>query len=213
MRTDSIFLIGAGGHGKVVLDALLQNAVERATLHVSDDDAALSEKQILGCPIAIPAIRQDMAGGSFHLAIGNAAIRQKWHGQLVAAANRPLTVVHPGALVSRFAIIGAGSFVAAGAIIAPGAEIGESVIVNHGAVVDHDCRVGAFSHIAPNATLAGAVMVGTRVLIGAGANILPNLKIGDDAVIGAGAVVLKDIAAGEVYAGIPAVRMNRSKSD
>ncbi len=35
---------------------------------------------------------------------------------------------------------------------------------------------------------------GNRVLVGSGANILPEITIGDDAVIGAGAVVVKDVA-------------------
>ena len=213
MLTDAIFLIGAGGHGKVVLEALLQNEVPIDRIAISDNDIALRDKKLLGASISTPAMPANAAAGAFHVAIGNGTIRQRLHGELIAAGSRPLTTVHPGALVSRFASIGAGSFIAARAIVGPDAAIGEGVIINHGAVVDHDCQVGAFSHIAPNATLAGAVRVGARVLVGAGANVLPNLKIGDDAVIGAGAVVLRDIAAGEMYVGVPAAPISRSKSD
>ncbi len=213
MHTDTIFLIGAGGHAKVVLDALLLNEFANRRICVSDNNPALQGKTLLGLTIAVPALPTGPHAGMFHVAIGNGRVREKLHDQLTAAGCRPLTVVHAAALLSRFSSIGSGSFVAARAIVAPAATIGDGVIVNHGAVVDHDCQVGAYSHIAPNATLAGGVRIGARVLIGAGANVLPGVHIGDDAVVGAGAVVLKDIAAGETYAGVPATRTSRRKCD
>jgi acetyltransferase-like isoleucine patch superfamily enzyme len=81
------------------------------------------------------------------------------------------------------------------------------VIVNHGAVVDHDVQVGDFSHVAPLAALGGNVRVGSRVLVGAGAQVLAGVRICDDVVVGAGAVVLADIEAPGVYAGVPARRV------
>jgi acetyltransferase-like isoleucine patch superfamily enzyme len=72
-------------------------------------------------------------------------------------------------------------------------------------VVDHDCFVDEFSHIAPNASLAGGVCVGMRVLVGAGARVLAGGVIAADAVIGAGAVVTaSDVPAGTVWVGVPA---------
>lgn len=41
--------------------------------------------------------------------------------------------------------------------------------------------------------------------IGAGSVILPGITIGENAVVGAGAVVTRDIPAGEIWAGNPAV--------
>jgi serine O-acetyltransferase len=46
--------------------------------------------------------------------------------------------------------------------------------------------------------------LGARVNVGAGAKILGNVTIGDDANIGANAVVLSDIPAGHSAVGIPA---------
>ena len=48
------------------------------------------------------------------------------------------------------------------------------------------------------------VSIGNDVWIGAGAIILPGVKIGDGAVVGAGAVVTKDVAPYSVVAGNPA---------
>ena len=74
--------------------------------------------------------------------------------------------------------------------------------------MDHDCVVGAFSHIAPQASLGGASKIGKVVLIGAGAVVLPGIAVGDYAVVGAGAIVTKDVAAGMVVIGNPAREVN-----
>lgn len=205
MHIDPIYIIGAGGHAKVVVDALLQCGVDPARISITDARKELDGTTFLGLPVSTPAVSASMHGAWFHVAIGAAKIRHALHKELLAIAARPLTVLHPQAAVSPFAKLGEGVFVAAKAIVAPHAELGDGVIVNHGAVVDHDCQVAAFCHIAPNATLAGGVRIGASVLVGAGANLLPNIQVGDDAVIGAGAVVLNNIHAAQTYVGVPAV--------
>ena len=52
--------------------------------------------------------------------------------------------------------------------------------------------------------LRGAPRIGNRVDIGAGAKILGDISIGDDAVIGANAVVLKNVPPGAFAVGVPA---------
>jgi sugar O-acyltransferase (sialic acid O-acetyltransferase NeuD family) len=205
MTTDAIFIIGAGGHAKVVIDALLAGGVARARLRVSDNAAALAGSTLLGIAVEQPAVRPEMRDGQFHVAIGNADARRRLHQELAALGARPLAVIHPRAVVSGAAELGAAVFVAANAIVAPGAALAQGVIVNHGAVVDHDCRVGPFSHVAPNATLGGAVVLGAQVLVGAGANVLPGRHVGDNAVLGAGAVVINNVPAARTCVGVPAV--------
>jgi sugar O-acyltransferase (sialic acid O-acetyltransferase NeuD family) len=204
MHTELIYVIGASGHAKVVLDALLSNQVPLNQIRVRDDAPLLEGRDFLGCIIRTPGVVTTMAGQLFHLAIGSCSVRQRLFLELVALGALPSTVTHPRASVSRFAIVEDGAFVAARAIVAPGARVGHCVIVNHGAVVDHDCAVDVFSHIAPNATLGGGVKVGKCVLIGAGAIVLPGVCVGDGAVIGAGAVVTENVPAGEIHMGVPA---------
>jgi len=196
-----IHLIGAGGHAKVVLDALLEGGSSLSGIAVRADVPA---PDLLSLPVATPAIAPSLTALSFHVAIGAAAARERLQDKAEAAGGSALTVVHPAASVSRFATVADGSFVAAGAVVSPGAAVGRGVIVNHGAVIDHDCAVGDFSHIAPNATLGGGVKVGARCLIGAGAVVLPGVSIGDDVTIGAGAVVTRDVASAQTWTGVPA---------
>ncbi|MBS0307496.1 MAG: acetyltransferase [Proteobacteria bacterium] len=204
MHTEKIFLVGAGGHGKVVLDALLAGGVASERIYVADGKEELAGTTLLGVSVLTPAIQPEAAHGYFHVAIGSANTRQQFHEKLEALGSQPLTIIHPAAVIAVSATIEAGVFVAARAIVAPEAWLGRGSIVNHGAVIDHDCRIGEFCHVAPNATLGGNVSVGKRVLIGAGANILPGIRIGDDVTIGAGAVVIADVPDGVRLVGVPA---------
>lgn len=199
-----IHLIGAGGHCKVVLDALLEGGVALADIRIRDGCVDRAGHDLLGAVIETPEIAETVSGQAFHVAIGAAAVRQRLYGEAEAIGGTPHTVQHPAARVSRFAELGAGSLVAALAVVGPGARIGRGVIVNHGAVVDHDCEVGDFVHIAPNSSLGGGVTVGARSLIGAGAVVLPGVTIGDDVTVGAGAVVTRDITSNQTWTGIPA---------
>jgi len=199
-----IHLIGAGGHCKVVLDALLESGVALSDIRVRDGRPDMAGRNLLGATVETPEITPALSGERFHVAIGDAAARQRLQLAAEAAGAEALTILHPAGRVSRFAGIDAGSLVAALAAVGPGARIGRGVIVNHGAVVDHDCDIGDFVHLAPNCSLGGGVTVGARSMIGAGAVVLPGLSIGDDVIVGAGAVVTRDIASNQTWIGIPA---------
>ena len=203
----SLLLFGAGGHARVVLDAVLCSGQWGAVL-ASDRNDAVCEGELLpgvtmvtlsGLPAAIGIT------GALHVSIGHNASRQR--EAVALGLERLVTVVHPKASVSPHAFVAAGCFLAAQSVLAPGAQLGTCVVVNHAAVIDHDVRVGAFSHIAPGAVLGGAALIGARVLIGAGAVVLPGVSVCDDAVIGAGAVVSAHVLAAGTWAGVPARRL------
>jgi hypothetical protein len=50
----------------------------------------------------------------------------------------------------------------------------------------------------------GKIDIRDNVFIGYGAIVLPNVTIGPNAIVGAGAVVTKDVAQGDIVAGVPA---------
>lgn len=201
-----LWLVGAGGHARVVLDALREE--DGIAVGVMDDRPCAD---LLGLPVLSPIVPARVQGARFHVAIGSNRARQQWQQRLLDAGGVAYTVVHPRAVVSRHVELGAGSFVAAAAVVAAGATVGDAVIVNHGAIVDHDNCIGDGCHIAPNATLGGGVVLGQRVLVGAGAVILPGVRVGRDVVIGAGAVVRHDVADDLVMAGVPAYEILRRK--
>lgn len=207
MHTETLLIIGASGHAKVVIDALSWEHGSDFDLRLADDDVSLTGKYLMGTPIVTPVAQALECGGLFHVAIGNNAIRRRIAHDCLHAGMAYQTVVHARAILAKSAVVKPGCFIAAGAILAAESKIYEGCIINHGAVVDHDCFLDSYCHVAPNATLGGGVRLGRHVMIGAGANILPGVSIADDCVVGAGAVVLHDLPASGTYVGMPARRI------
>lgn len=203
MLIDHWVVVGAGGHARVVMDALLCSSANQNSYVFADDDVALHGVEMLGVAVLGASTQLIQIGTRFHVAVGANQKREMLFHRIVDVGGVPFAVTHPGAYISHFANVSEGSFVAARAVVAPASVIGVGAIINHSAVVDHDCRVGDFSHVAPGATLAGGVVLGRCVLVGAGARVLPGITIGAEAVIGAGAVVTADVPSHAKVIGVP----------
>jgi sugar O-acyltransferase (sialic acid O-acetyltransferase NeuD family) len=195
---------GTSGHGKVVLD-VVQALQEWSQIVFLDDAGPGIGDVFMGCSVAgrrdqLPVLR----GAEFLIAIGSNVVRSDCFFEAVAQGLRPAIAVHPSAIVSRFASIGAGTVVLPRAVINAGATIGVDCILNTGVIVEHDCVIGDHAHLSPGVVLGGGATIGAFVHVGLNASALPLANIGESAVIGAGAVVLKLVAPGETVAGVPA---------
>ena len=197
-------VLGASGHGKVVADAAELAGWDEV---VFIDDAWPERAQ--NGPWRVIGDTSALTGdaGTFDgvvVAIGNNRIRQAKQAELAAAGARLVSIIHPAAVVSKYAAVGIGSVVFANSVINACATVGEGCIVNTGSVVEHDCVVGDFAHISPNAVLAGGVKVGSLVWVGGCAAVRQLIEINEGAVVGMGAVVTKDVPPGVTVIGNPA---------
>lgn len=201
-----VLIVGAGGHGAVVLD-ILRSAGRYEPAGFMDADPALAGRAIGGLPVLgplnlLPKLRSQFAGAI--VAIGDNRVRRGYAAKLRAAGVELLNAIHPSAVVSSTATIGDNVVVAAGAIVGTGANVGSSALLNTGCIIDHECEIGEAAHVGPGAKLAGRVRVGAGALVGIGACVLPCLHIEDDATVGAGAVVVRDVTRGTTVVGVPA---------
>jgi len=189
---DSIFVYGAGGQGKVVIDAIRSNPVYHRIERLVDDDLRLHGRALLGHPVLPPA---EIGSERGFIAIGNNGSRQevaaRYRGRLVVIA-------HHSAIVAPDVPVGEGTIFLAGSIVCPGSRIGENVIINTAASVDHDCVIEDGVHIAPGCRLCGNVQVGRGSLLGAGTIVVPGVRIGMDVFVHAGQVVTKNVPDGTI---------------
>lgn len=139
-----------------------------------------------------------------------------------------------GAVVFAGSQIGAGTIIGDQACVRERSVIGEQSVIGRGSGVDNDVVIGdrvsiqssvyisAGTRIADDVFLGpGAITTNDRLVgpqagqlvgpqleagcrIGAGAIVLPGVKVGEQAVVGAGAVVSGDVAAGTLVVGVPA---------
>ena len=202
-----LFLIGAGGHGKVVAD-IAEKMDCYETICFLDDVRPSGETcgkwKIVGT--TQDGIQHD-DGWEFFPAIGNAAARSKITERLEQNHLEIPLLIHPDASIAPDCKIGRGTVIMAGAVINSGSLIGKGVIINTCASADHDNIIGDFSHVAVGAHLAGNVHLGRNVWVGIGAVVSNHLTIADDVVIGAGATVIRDLDEKGTYVGVPAERI------
>lgn len=207
MSARPVIVVGAGGHGRVVADAL--RASGREVLGFVDRIASPERD----APILGDDDRLDPAGG-YDLANGiggtgraeTRELRRAVQIRLEARGFRFTGVRHPSAVVSPEAAVGPGVQILARAVVQTGARIGAGAIVNTGAIVEHGCRVGAFAHCATGAILCGDVTVGEGAHIGAGAVVRQGVILEPGVVVGAGAVVLEAGTEPGALIGVPARR-------
>jgi sugar O-acyltransferase (sialic acid O-acetyltransferase NeuD family) len=194
-----MYLFGASGHAKVIIDSLKASRKQISGLFDDNPDVKeLLEYRVYG------SFDQDRLGEEeLIISVGLNHIRKKIVEKLPENTLYG-NAIHPSAIISEYASIGEGTVVMQGVIIQSSVTIGKHCIINTTASVDHDCIIEDYVHISPNATLCGSVSVGEGSQVGAGAVVIPGIKIGKWSLVAAGAVVMKDVPDNVLVLGNPA---------
>ncbi|USN98440.1 MAG: acetyltransferase [Phycisphaeraceae bacterium] len=199
-----LWIIGTGGHARVVLD-LARACGYRVAGLIEPRGGAESPGFAWDLPVLVGlgALR-DLGNPAVAIAIGDNDVRRETTLGATDAGAILTTLIHPAALCEASAVIGVGVQLCIGSIVCAAARVGDGAIVNSGAIIEHECVIGPYAHVCPGAKLAGRVVVGAGAMIGLGANVIQGVTIGEGATIGAGAVVLKDVPARATVVGVPA---------
>lgn len=205
-----IAILGASGHGKVVADALLQMSNTNTIVFFDDSFPVIKMVAlwpVVGTTADLVNVCKEFDG--VVVAIGNNNIRRNKQLELVTAGAKIITVVHPKAIISPYAVIGSGAVVLAGAVINAFADVGDACVINTNAVVEHDVKLFDAVHICPGANLAGGVIIGYESWIGIGSCVKQLVHIGNKVIVGAGSVVVKNIPDNVTVVGSPAKLMRQ----
>lgn len=203
-----VIVLGAGGHAKVLIEALLAGST--AVAGIVDPDTEKIGQRILGVPVlGADQVVKEFPPHEIQLANGLGSVRlplgrQKLFERFKRGGYSFATVVHPSAVIASDVKLGEGVQIMAGSVIQPGCSLGCNVIVNTKASVDHDCVIGDHVHIAPGVTLSGGVEVGRGSHVGTGAIIIQGVTVGTGSIIGAGALVLLNVPSAVTVVGVPA---------
>jgi sugar O-acyltransferase (sialic acid O-acetyltransferase NeuD family) len=197
-------ILGASGHGKVVADIAELFGWDEIVFF---DDAWPRIKKnsvwlVAGNTDKLLNSLDDFDG--VVVAIGNNIVRLD-KLNLLKKNKVPLpSIVHPQAVISRYAKIADGCVVCAGVVVNADSRIGFGSILNTACTIDHDCSISEAVHVSPGVHLAGGVKIGACTWIGIGAAVKQLITVGSYAIVGAGAVVVKDVLERNTVVGIPA---------
>jgi serine O-acetyltransferase len=159
-----------------------------------EDPAAKSSLEILLCYQGLHAVMFHRVAHWFY--------RQKFYvlARLISSFSRLFTAIeiHPGARIGQRLFIDHGL----GVVIGETAEIGDDVLLYQGVTIGGTGNERGKRH----------PTLGNRVVVGAGASVLGNIRLGDDVRVGAGSVVVHSVTNGSTVVGIPG-RVVRTRSE
>lgn len=204
-----IFIIGASGHAKVIIDIVertgayeIAGVIDKAR-SVGEDVAGYP---VLGNDSVLPALMAEKDVVHAVIAIGDNPLRASIAGAIKSACPHlefP-TLIHPGATIGKGVRIGQGTVVMAGAVANSYCDIGAFCIINTCAILDHDGVMEEFSSLAPGASVGGNCKIGPLAAVGIGVAMKQGTHVGARSVVGAGAAVVRDLPEDIVAYGVPA---------
>jgi acetyltransferase EpsM len=204
-------VIGAAGHAQEVAWSLREQAKARGEtcrLDFFDDLVAPGPLSSgLGCVVGRLDEARGLAErreGSLVLGIGLPRMKAAVVARLACRDELWTTVIHPSAIVGPAASIGAGSYVGPGAVLTVGVRLGRFSTINTHCLAAHGDAFGDFVTLHPAAHVSGEVTIEEGCEVGAGAVVIPGLRIGAWSVLGAGCVAVRDLPGGRTWVGVPA---------
>lgn len=202
-----LLIVGAHGHGKVVLEcALSMNKFTKISFMSNEvETGGIEGYELLDQnTTSFEYIKDNFDEVIVAVGLNNSA-RLNLSNKLKEEGIKLATIIHKTAVVSGFSEIGEGTVISANAVVNPFTKIGKACIIGTAAVVGHDCQISDGVHLSPNATVAGSVHIGKNSWMCMGCNVIHETKIGENVVVAAGATVINNLPDNVLVAGVPAI--------
>lgn len=194
----NVVIIGASGHGSVVLDCIEKEGKYNVMGFVDsfkEKGTKLNGYEIMGSEHDLPLLID-----KFNLYGCIVAIGDNWTRKIVVEKISEIvpdfkfiSSIHPKAVIGKDVYIGKGTIIMPGAIVNANAAIRDFCILNTNSSLGHDSVMDDYSSMASGITAGGCFYLGKFSAVCLGANIIENIQVMEHTVIGAGSLVLKDI--------------------
>ena len=138
----NLLILGAGSHGQEVRE-IAESLHIFQKIDFLDDD--MNNPNAIGAWEDYKDLKDSY--NTAIVAVGNEYTRKLWFAKLSDAGFIIPTLVHPSAIVSQNATIGAGTVICARATISSGAQIGSGCIISVGVALGRDEIIDDWKHI------------------------------------------------------------------
>jgi sugar O-acyltransferase (sialic acid O-acetyltransferase NeuD family) len=208
-----MIVVGAKGLAKEVLQILEENGEVENLAFFDNVNLDIPQKLYDKYPILKSdeeVVKHFKTDDRFTLGLGNPKLRKELCNRFEKLGGQLTSVIDQSITKGNYVKIEQGCTLMAGLKVSNGVKFEKGVLAYYDVVVTHDVEIGNFVELSPGCKLLGHVKVEDEVQVGAGAIILPKLKIGNGAIIGAGAVVTKNVRPNTVVVGNPAKELIKS---
>ena len=138
----NLLILGAGSHGQEVRE-IAESLHIFQKIDFLDDDT--NKTEAIGVWEDFKELRTSYNAAI--VAVGDEHTRKLWFAKLADANYIIPTLVHPSAIVSNNASLGAGTVICARATISTGAQVGSGCIISVGVALDRDEKIDDWTHI------------------------------------------------------------------
>ncbi len=205
----NVVIIGASGHGSVVLDCIEREGKYNMIGFVD----SLKKKgrkrngyEILGSEYDLPKLLE-----KFNLSGGIVAIGDNWTRSAVVEKVMNIVpefnfinAIHPNAVIGKDVTIGKGAVIVPGVIVNANSIIADHCILNTNSSLGHDGYMSDFTSLASGVCTGGNFTLGSYSAISLGSKVIENITIGEHTVVGAGSLVIRDLKNNVIAYGSPA---------
>jgi acetyltransferase EpsM len=125
--------------------------------------------------------------------------------------DRFATIIHPTAVVSKFAEIGHGVSIQPFVSVGPNVKIGNHIQIYAQSLIGHNSCLHDYSYVANNACIGAGVILHEGAYLGTNCTTLEGVVLGQWSLAGVGSVVIRDIPEYAIVVGNPSKVIGSTK--